>query len=79
MALVTVDQRVETGLGWMEAIRVTVTTTGDTHESKLGVVDHVQISDRTTTGGAKVSVSGQTITITCTNGDVCDLLIIGKP
>lgn len=67
---------VDSELG-MEVVRGTAQN-ADTYKSRLGNVTHVLVHDETTAGGAKVSVSGQTVTITCTNSDVIDLLIFGR-
>ena len=79
MAAVTVNYKFDEGvMPWLEVARVTVTTTGDTYTSRFKNVNSVLVSDRTTIGGARAStVSGGTITITCTGGDVVDLWIVG--
>jgi len=76
-ALASVTRKELTGIFGLEVVKGTVTTTGDTFTSKFGTIIGVQISDRTTTGGARVSTSGSTVTITCTSGDVIDLWIMG--
>mgnify|MGYP001567933057 CR=1 FL=1 len=80
MAVLASVTRMETFHPAIELVKGTVTTSGDTYSSRLGKVIGVLISDRTTLGGARAStISGQTITITCTNGDVVDMLIWGLP
>ena len=59
-------------------VNCTVGTTGDTYASKLGKVKGVIAHDETTQGGANATFSGQTVTVTCTGGDVVDLLMWGE-
>lgn len=68
----------ETGSPGEQTVTGTVTTDGDYYDSRLGTIDHVIISNRTNVGVTKVAVSGQRITITCTSGDVVDMIIRGK-
>ena len=75
-AIASVTKR-ETGSPGEEIVRGTVTTTGDTYSSRLKKITHVFAHDETTTGGAKATFSGQTVTVTCTGGDVVDLHILG--
>ena len=67
-----------TGILSLEIVRGTVTTTGDTYNTKFGKIFNVQIHDETTAGGAYATWSGGTITVTCTSGDVVNLLIFGE-
>lgn len=76
-ALASVTTKQLTSLIGLEIVKGTVTTTGDKYTSRFSNIVSVQISDRTTAGVAKVSVSGSEITITCTSGDVVDLWIAG--
>lgn len=61
----------------MQIMKGTVTTTGDTFRSKFGQIRSVQISDRTTSGGARATFSAGTVTVACTSGDVVDMIIFG--
>ena len=77
MAVVTTNSEERTNEPNTQIVNVTVATNGDTFESKFGNVRGVWVNDQTTTGGASATFSGSTVTIACTNGDVCDLLIWG--
>jgi len=66
-----------TGNIGMEVVRGTVTTTGDTYSSRFNNITAVLIHDETTTGGAKATFSGKTVTITATGADVVTLMIFG--
>jgi len=79
MGSVTLNRRFNEGVPiWMEVVDVTVAATGDTYQSKFKNVRFAFVNDLTTKGGASVSsISGGEVTIACTNGDNCHLLIIG--
>ena len=68
----------ETGSPGMEVVTGVVTTDGDTYASRLGTIDHVIISDRTTANKVLATVTGQSIAVTATAGDTVDMIIIGK-
>lgn len=73
----TVETEV-TGVPGLQLVRGTVTTDGDTFQSRYREVTNCFIHDRTTVGVAKVAISGGEITVTCTSGDIVDLEIWGK-
>ena len=75
--LASVTKKELTGNLGLEIVTGTVTTTGDTYVSKFGTIVSVVAHDRTTVGVVKCAVSGGTLTITCTSGDVVDLWITG--
>ncbi len=68
----------ETGSPGMEVVTGVVTTSGDTYASRLGTIDHVIFSDRTTANIMTIVVTGQSIAVTCTGGDTVDMIIFGK-
>jgi hypothetical protein len=76
-SLASVSKKEITGLLGMEVVRGTVTTSGDTFNSRFGNILVALVSDETTLGGAKVTWTGSSVAITCTNGDVVDLIIFG--
>ena len=67
----------EGGFPFLQIADVTVTTDGDTFQSKFKSVKSVAWNNRTTAGVTKVAVSSGTLTITCTSGDRVDLWILG--
>ena len=64
----------------LEFVRITNCQTADTYvASKIGRIEGFAITDETTTGGAKATFTGHTLTITCTNDDEINLIIWGAP
>jgi hypothetical protein len=76
--IASVTKKEITGVIGMEIIRGTVTTSGDTYASRFGKIWAVIVHDETTLGGAKAVATGSSVAVTCTNGDVVDLLIFGS-
>lgn len=77
-ALASVTETEITGIPGFQLVSGTVTTDGDTYQSRFRLVTNCLIHDRTTVGVAKVAISGGEITVTCTAGDIVDLAIYGK-
>lgn len=76
--LASTTKKEVTGILSLEVVRGTVTTSGDTYNTKFGKIFNVQIHDETTAGGAYATWTGGIITIVSTNGDVVNLLIFGE-
>lgn len=79
MAALTPTTRAEwvAGNKRVVAAKITVTTDGDTWDSKLGIIDGISVSCDTAATAVGAGASGGTVAFHCANGTVVNVIVHG--